>query len=131
MSIEGRIAVDIGFTDLHTTEGVQSVQRIALAETESYATGKVAVLSGTLGTAIVSISVQPTNYRDASGALVSFSSVSRVIFQSSQGVNISDGGNSVVAQNLCIFNMSGVGPFDLQPAYTSGTASYTLVLYGT
>lgn len=131
MSIEGRIAVDIGFTDLHTTEGVQSVQRIALTATDSYTTGKVAVLSGTLETAAVTLSVQPTNYRDASGALVSFSSVSRVIFQASQGVNINDGANYIVAQKLCIFNTAGSADFELQPVYTSGTASYTLVLYGT
>ena len=131
MSIEGRIAIDIGFTDLHTASAVQSVQRIALTATDSYTTGKIAVLSGTLGTAVVTLSVQPTNYRDASGALVSFSSVSRAIFQASEGVNIGDGGNSLTGQKLCVFSTSGTPSIDLQPAYTSGTASYALVLYGT
>ena len=131
MSIEGRIAIDIGFTDTYTAGSVQSVQRIALTATDSYTTGKIAVLSGTLGTAVVTLSVRPTNYRDASGALVSFSSVSRAIFQASEVVNIGDGGNSLVGQKLCVFSTGGTPDIDLQPAYTSGTASYTLVLYGT
>ncbi len=41
MSIEGRIAVDVGFTDSASSDGVQAVKRLALTSTDSQTTGKV------------------------------------------------------------------------------------------
>lgn len=130
MTIEGRIAIDVGFTDLHTASSVQNAQRITFTSTDSYSSGKVAVLSGTLGTAAVAIALQPTTFRDASGSLVSFSNVSRVVGQTSQPCNFGDvSGSSVLRQTLCLFD--GGDELTITPYYTSGTASYTLVLYGT
>jgi hypothetical protein len=131
MSIEGRIAIDVGFTDTYTASVVQSVQRISLTSTDAYATGKVAVISGVCGTAAASVSINPTSYRDASGSLVSFSNVSRIAFQSSRACNYSDSANDLVAQTFCVFSSSGSPDISIRAVGTSGTASFTLVLYGT
>lgn len=130
MSIEGRIAIDIGFTDTHTASSVQNAQRIAFTSTDSYSSGKVAVLSGTLGTAAVAIALQPTTFRDASGSLVSFNNVSRVAGQTSRPCKFDDiFGSSVRNQTLCLFG--GGDELTITPGYTSGTATYTVILYGT
>jgi hypothetical protein len=131
MSIEGRIAIDVGFTDTHTKSAVQSVQRISLTSTDAYTAGQVAVISGVCGTAVESVSFNPTSYRDASGSLVSFSNVSRIAFQSSRACNYSDSANDLVAQTFCVFSPSGSLDISIRADGTSGTASFTLVLYGT
>jgi hypothetical protein len=131
MSIEGRIAIDVGFTDTYTASAVQSVQRISLASTDAYTTGKVAVISGTCGTSAVSISVSPTSYRDAGGALVSFSNVTKVAFQSSRECTYEDGFNTLRSQVASVFSPVGEPSIAVNVTGTSGTASFTLVLYGT
>lgn len=134
MSIEGRIAIDIGFTDLHTADGVQSVQRIALTATDSYTTGKVAVFSGTIGTAAITIVQAPNlhTYRDASGQIVSFDVFERVAFQTSRSCELNDNVYGAVHSNgnLSIFDSSS-NALELIPGYTSGTASYTVFVWGT
>ena len=131
MSIEGRIAIDIGFTDTHTTGGVQNVQRIALAVTDSYTSGKAVVLTGTLGTAVVFLNTAPTTFRDASGSLVSFADTRRVIIETSRPCAIGDGGNGLVGQTLCMFQVNGTPQIEIQQQATSGTSAYTAVFYGT
>ena len=131
MSIEGRIAIDIGFTDTHTTEGVQNVQRIALSVTDSYTSGKAVVLTGTVGTAVVLLDTAPTTFRDASGSLVSFADTRRVIVETSRPCEIGDGGNSLVGQTLCMFQVSGTPQIEIHQQATSGTSAYTAVFYGT
>jgi len=108
---------------------VQSAQRISFTATDTYTSGKVAVVSGTLGTAAVTIALQPTTFRDASGSLVSFAAVERVIGQTSRACNFDDTGSSVVGQTLVLFG--GGSDLTITPSYTSGTATYTVVLYGT
>ena len=130
MSIEGRIAIDVGFTDTYTASAVQSVQRISLTSTDAYTTGKVAVISGTCGTALVTIIANPTSYRDASGSVVSFSNVTRIAFQSSRACNYVDSANDLISQTFSVFATS-MTDMQIGVTGTSGTASYTIVLYGT
>jgi hypothetical protein len=135
MSIDGRIAIDVDFSDLTTSSGVQSLKKITLTDTTSYTTGKVAIVTGTVGTAAVSVAVTPSNYKDSSGAAVSFASVIRFAFASSaaavcseatgDGVAIS-GGSRV---SVCDSRNAGTAGFNVS-AY-AGTASYSLVVYGT
>ena len=140
MSIEGRIAIDVGYTDSATSTAAQSVQRIALTSTDAYTAGKVVVVAGTCGTAAVSISIQP-GYRDAGGELVGINVVTRFAFASSgrarcseeaiggptqgRGVAIS-GGNRVA-----ISDIDGDPSAGFSVVAYSGTVSYTLVMYGT
>jgi hypothetical protein len=137
MSVSGRIAIDVEFTDKTSVDGAQSLRTIALRDANEYTTGKVAVVSGTVGTAQQSISL--VGIRDASGQEVTFSAVTRVAMQTS-GVQVRYLLSSlpeVVA--LAASDEMSVG--NVLPAFpnltnhrlrtTSGTASYTLVLYGT
>jgi hypothetical protein len=139
MSIEGRIAIDIGFTDTHTTEGVSAVQRITLTETDSYTSGKVAVLTGTITTAGTTFGAA-TGYRDASGNTVTFAEIDRVAFKASQDSTLSD--DAGFAKIRCRTGRVAVGELRVGGGealtlartsaltWTAGTASYTLVLYG-
>ena len=137
MSIEGRIAGDVSFADSATSGGVQSLKKITLTDTTPYTSGKVAIVTGTAGTAAVAISVQPSAYKDASGNLVSFNSVERVVFLSSQNCLVEEADTqSQVARSLGRVSVGDCSPsaqqiFNISPQYSAGTASYTLVLYGT
>ena len=132
MTIEGRIAIDIGFTDTYTASSVTNVQRISLTQTDAYTAGKVAVISGTCGTAGVAVTLDPTSYRDASGSLVSFSAVSRVAFQSSLPCTYEDDDNSIVGITFGVWDENGLADsVIISRSAASGTASYTIVIYGT
>jgi hypothetical protein len=137
MSLEGRIAIDVGFTDSATSTGVQSVQRIALTSTDAYAAGKVVVAAGTITTAGAQIDLSPSTFRDASGSLVSLASVSRYAFACSRRAKINDGGSSMTVVSdadrvaVCEAGDTAATLVYLDAFFTSGTASYTLVVYGT
>ena len=66
MSVEGRISVDVVF---HDTDGANAINVVSLQSATEYTTGKVAVITGTAGTAQTAISISGV-YRDASGQLV-------------------------------------------------------------
>jgi hypothetical protein len=134
MTLEGRISIDAAFSDSASATGTQSLKRLVLTSTDAYSSGKVALVSGTCGTAAVAIAVAPSTYKDSTGSAVSFASVSRFAFAASAaavcseaagaGVAIS-GGNRVA---VCDSRSGGTAGFNVS-AY-SGTASYSLVIYG-
>jgi hypothetical protein len=137
MSVSGRIAIDVEFTDRTSVDGAQSLRTIALRDANEYATGKVAIVTGTVGTASQTISL--SGIRDASGQEVTFSSVTRVAMQTSglQVRYLMSSFPEVIA--LAASDEMAIG--NVLPAFpslvnhrlrtTAGTASYTLVLYGT
>lgn len=135
MSLEGRIAIDVAFSDSTSSTGTQSLKRLVLTSTDAYTSGKVALLSGTCGTAAVAIAVAPSTYKDSSGAAVSFATVTRFAFAASAaavcseaaGAGVAISGGSRVA--VCDSRNGGTAGFNVS-AY-SGTASYSLVIYGT
>ena len=132
MSIEGRIAVDASFADKTDGTNVQSLKKIQLTDTDAYTTGKVAVLTGTCGTDFVTlVNDGVTTYKDSSGSAVTFQSLARCVASNAgTHVIVYDTLNTVIAQNgnLVVFQpllkTITVNTF-------SGTASYTVVLYGT
>lgn len=136
MALNGRVSVDVVFQD---TVGTASLKVVSLQDSDEYKTGKVAVVTGTLtAPAGVSISWQPMSpeYKDASGSNVSFTAVSRVMFQCTRDCTASDADSSTnrvrSAGNVAVSDWNPVGnDIDIEPQFTSGTASYTLVLYGT
>jgi hypothetical protein len=135
MSIEGRIAIDVGFTDSGSSTGVQSVKRIALTSTDAYTAGKVAVYAGTCGTAAVSVS-SDGGYRGADGALVGINVVTRFAFASSGAARCSEafGGRAVAisgGNRVAISDIDGDPSNGFSVVAYSGTVSYTLVIYGT
>lgn len=140
MPLEGRISVDVGFTDTDSSGGAQSLKRISLVDSSSYTTGKVAVVTGTVTTAAVTLWNQGDNglqfggYKDASGASVSLSVVSRIALKGSgSGVKVEDTDLGMV-KLLSVGDQVSVGNHDagaaLQISALAGTASFTAVLYG-
>ena len=135
MSIEGRIAVDVSFADSATSSGVQSLKRITLTSTDSYTTGKVALVSGTCGTAAVAVAVAPSTYNDSSGSAVSFATVTRFAFAASAAAVCSEVAGAGVAvsggSRVSVSDSRSGGTAGFNVSAYSGTASYSLVIYGT
>jgi hypothetical protein len=140
MSIRGRFGVDVQFTDSTIVSGAQSLKTLTLQGASEYDFGKVALVSGTCGTAIVAVPVSPTTYRDSGGNVISFASVSRVAFSAS-GPNLvaCDGSGGCGIEDWTIYSRAGqvavsesleTVAFSVNVYGTTGTAAYTLVMYG-
>jgi len=140
--IRGRIAVDVQFTDSTTTSGVQSLKTLTLQDATEYTTGKVAIVTGTVGTGVVTIQTSPSQYLDTSGENVDFDTddgfIRRIAFQAVgtrckldfQGGDLAYSSGAVsVIDTLGV--VSGGDALTITRDTTAGTASYTLVLYGT
>jgi hypothetical protein len=138
-NVSGSISVNVEFRDTTTSSGVQSLKTIALRDATEYTSGKVAIVTGTVGTTQVLIVPANLSYRNASGATVSMSSVTRFAFSvagshpatcsdATAAVLMSSGGRVSVSNSLNgvedDFQIVAIGN-------SSGTAAYTLVLYGT
>jgi hypothetical protein len=133
MALDGRITVDVLF---HDTDGTASLKVASLEDSQEYTSGKVAIVTGTAGTSGVTVYSGGTTtpaYRDASGSIVSFSDVSRVALLGTPAVQISEPGPGRVSARssgeLAIVSCFD-SPGTISVASDSGTASYTLVLYG-
>jgi hypothetical protein len=138
MAIDGRINVDVLF---HDTDGTASLKVVSLEDTTAYTTGKVAIVTGTCGTAAVAIT-DGLSYKDAAGNVVTFNSpIRRAAFSANPAANIVGTGASAGAGSASRNNQAAVVETLVQNAYslasgfsvstTAGTASFTLVLYGT
>ena len=132
MSIEGRIAIDVNFADSSDSTGVQSKKRISLVDATSYSSGKVAIVTGTCGPDIVTVvNDGVTTYKNAAGSAVTFTTLSRCAAQVV-------GTNVIVYDNFSQLVCKGGAVSVFEPSTKtitvntqSGTASYTLVVYGT
>jgi len=135
MSIEGRIAVDVSFADKAASGGVDSLKKLTLTDTTSYTSGKVALVTGTCGTASVNVAIAPSVYQDSAGNLVSFSSISRIAFSANPLSKCFPTGEDelIVSSNnrVSVTDIQNAVVFEVARVGTAGTASYTLVLYGT
>lgn len=134
MSIEGRINVDVLF---HDKDGTASLKVVSLQDSRAYTSGKVAVITGTLGTASTQIT-HTSAFRGADGEYVNLSFVNYAVFRF-------DGtggtfkrlaiGNATIRSNDGIAGASCVGGDDTGFFTISGnsmsTGTYTVVLYGT
>jgi hypothetical protein len=133
MAINGRINVDVLF---HDTDGTTSLKVVSLEGSTEYTSGKVAIVTGTAGTAGASISIPPT-YRNADGSLSTITAPSRVAFSATGGnlVRLTDANLLSLQSKSGAVSVSDMEPSDdslsIQVIGTAGTASYTLVLYGT
>jgi hypothetical protein len=139
-NVRGRFAADVQFTDSTTSDGVQSLKTITLQGASEYDFGKVALVSGTCGTAVVTVPVSPTTYRNSAGNILSFASVSRVAFSAS-GANLvaCDGSGGCGIEDWTIYSRAGqiaisesleTVAFSVNVYGTTGTAAFTLVMYG-
>lgn len=134
-NVRGRIAVDVQFTDSTASSGVQSLKTITLQDATEYTTGKVAVITGTCGTAAFTVATSPSVYRNSAGSLVSFATIERVAFSASLNATIdvqqrsAGGDNSITSRDGQVAVVDTPGVTFIYT--TAGTASYTLVIYGT
>lgn len=142
-NVSGTIDISVAFTDTTSVETKTVTKVITLSEAKE-ATGTavvVAILSGTVGTSSLSINLDPTSYRNASGDFVSFagsSDVYRVSIQSESEsglVQLSDAdlgqvklltSSGAIASSLWGQSeaASGVNVQNLN----AGTADYTIVI---
>lgn len=141
MSLLGRFAIDVNFTDSTLGNLTKSVKTVALQHATEYSSGKVAVVTGTVGTAVVTVDCNAPAFTDSSGAAVTFSSISRVAFSATGAANVrcaSDQTDSLGyamtvysrANQIAVSESIEDNEFEIGVVGTSGTASYTLVLYG-
>ena len=140
MSIEGRINIDCLF---HDRNGTASLKIVSLQDSKEYVAGKVAIVSGTIGTTAVTFSTSDADspvstYRDASGQLVSLSSITKVVIKATTPnkplvLTDQDSGNaiSVPAEEVLVYPC-GISPSDgVTVRSSSGTGTYTIIMYGT
>lgn len=139
MSIEGRIDINVLF---HDKDG-QRLKIVSLNNSKEYTTGKVAVVSGTVGTAAVTFEARDdggpvSTYRDASGALVSFAEITSVAVKATTAnrpliFGDSGGGVSIIIRGseVLAYPCSVSAGDNVSVRSSSGTATYTIVLYGT
>jgi len=133
MALNGTINVSMSFVDTASSTGVESEKKASLASADVYTSGKVAVVTGTVGTAVQNIDLSDLDYRDAAGNLVTMSYVDRAGFISENEafVNFVDIDIKLHATDnhmaiSCVHNTD-----DTVNVYTTnGTSSYTLLLFG-
>jgi hypothetical protein len=136
-NVSGTISVNVEFRDTTTSIGVQSLKTVTLREATEYTTGKVAIVTGTVGTASATISFNSTAYKNAAGSAVSFSQVQRLAFSASPLAFLDvaaalGGGDAVLVSRQNEATLVDARQSGSANVYTTaGTASYTLVLYGT
>jgi hypothetical protein len=149
VSIEGRIDINVLFQD----KDGQRLKIVSLNDSKEYTTGKVAIVTGTAGTATLSLgNLKSTTYRSASGELVSFNEIDRVAFRfvgekrvctvTSQFDDEDYGSTCLVSNgNLAISEVNKSGLAEEADAVYSATiapiflgygltGTYTIILYG-
>lgn len=133
MSIEGRVSVDIVFHDKSVESN--AIKVIEIEGTESMSSGKVAYIKGTVGTQQQTLQINNTGYRNADGAVVGFSQVTRIGLRASREMKLADNQENTIicsCDDHVAFSQINTGSnLKIKPQYTSGTASYTVFLYGT
>lgn len=133
MSLKGKFAIDVQFADSDASGGVRSVKTLALQHASEYTDGKVAVLTGTCGTSATTVAISPTTYRDASGSVVSFASISRAAFSADAAGRVKCDGTGdwtlySRAGQVAVSEAFETASFSIST--TAGTSAWTLVLYG-
>jgi hypothetical protein len=133
MALNGTINVSMSFVDTASSTGVESEKKASLASADVYTSGKVAVVTGTVGTAAQNIDLSDLDYRDAAGNLVTMSYVDRAGFVSENEAFVSFVDIDIKLHATdnhmaisCVHNTD-----DTVNVYTTnGTSSYTLLLFG-
>lgn len=130
VSIEGRINVDVLFHDKAT----DAMKVVSLNDSRTYTSGKVASISGVIGEGSPNVSLDPTDYRDATGVLVSFAYITYIVAKSNSGdIVVSDGVNSVTVPSgeVASFPVSVDAVSGGILIYGDTGSAFTLILCGT
>ena len=132
MALDGRITVDVLF---HDTDGTASLKVVSLEDSQSYASGKVAIVTGTCGTAAVTIDPTDLAYVQADGQAAQLTSVSRIILNTANVIRVAQGDANTgmrgwASNGASLLHLVFSSTNSISLGTTAGTASYTLVLYG-
>lgn len=131
MTIEGRINVDCLF---HDRSGSERIKVLSLRSGSRFTSGDVVLVTGTAGTAAVSIAFN--NYRDAAGNIVTLNSPFRLAFSwsgSSRRVLSDSGENAwrlISSQSeVAVTQLADSAPL---PVLTqgAGTGTYSILMWG-
>jgi len=79
MSATGSIDIRVEFSDSTARQTKVLSKLLSIDEFSEFTSATVAVTSGTVGTASASVSIDPTDYRNASGEIVSFSTAPTLV----------------------------------------------------
>ena len=132
MAISGTINVSMSFVDSSTATGVDSQKKVALSHASLHTTGKVAIVTGTVGTATQTIDLTSLPYRDAAGNLVTISEIDHAGFMSDNeafvhfvDIDVRLHSTDNFLSVSCIHNTDDT----IQVFTTAATATYTLLMH--
>ena len=132
MSIDGRFQIDVLF---HDVGGANSLKVLSLESGDAVSSGKVALITGTVGTSSVTISRQPAPYTAADGGIVTFATVERVALQADPHVELTTSTTKTYfasGNRVGVYELTGsertASTFSVRT--TTGTATYSLLVYG-
>jgi hypothetical protein len=139
VSVEGRIDINVLFQD----KDGQRLKIVSLNDSKEYTAGKVAVISGTApnSPAVVYLPQDGIGYRDATGEIVTFSSVS-VLAVFGQDILVEALGFGPGFEEVGVFSSVYSGgdimsvtqlPYvseEIRVRAANSSSSYTLILYG-
>lgn len=140
MSVSGAASISLTYTDATAAAAKVVTQQLSLTEDADMSSGVVALLTGTVGTASISLAFDPTSYRDANGNLVSFTGANaptRIAFQASgpNEVRLKDNDLQIISlysKNNIIASSTWGGDSTVDSGVnieaSSGTASYAILI---
>jgi len=133
MAVSGTVNISASFIDSDETTGVESEKKVSLASANVHTGGKVALVSGTCGTAVVNVDLTSLGYVNAAGETVSMSIVQRMAIKANPGAfaEFVDSGEKL--KSLCdLVSISCVQNTDdtVHVYTTAGSSTYTILFYG-
>lgn len=139
-NISGVASYRLSYTDSTAVDAKSISHQISLAEEVRTSSGKVAVISGTVGTSAISVTLEPTTYVNSSNEFVAFSGSSpptRLALQASGPalVQLNDADLSVISifsrNNVIATTVWGGGSTvesGLVVSASGGTNTYTIFI---
>ena len=143
MAVSGTINVSASFVDTSETAGVEAEKKLILSSATVVSTGKVAIVTATVGTAVIEYGPPAGGgflggYRDASGDLVSFDTITGFALQADGKTSASQpaaASHFVVSDNdevaFTRVQLSDVSENFRVQKLSAGTCNFSLVIYGT
>ena len=133
MAISGTVNISASFIDSDDQTGIESEKKVSLASANVHTGGKVALVSGTCGTAVVNVDLTSLGYVNAAGETVSMSIVQRMAIKANPGAfaEFVDSGEKL--KSLCdLVSISCVQNTDdtIHVYTTAGSSTYTILFYG-
>jgi len=133
MALSGTINASISFLDSASSSGVESEKKLSLSSANVYTGGAVALVTGTVGTAAVTVDITAPGFRNAAGGEVTLSLVNHAGLVANATTFAEFGGDAVKMCSdgndlavSCVGNETGT-----ISVYTAeGTATFSLLLVG-